>query len=113
LLKKNDIIWICKNDKYSWKYWDHWIYSVSLFTYYTQDKIGEKLEHNLFFKRFNLSFFHLKYLKKNWGLYNCIWTNIGKQRKNLIEKSEYIKINNLIKNKKKLKWVEEIIKQIY
>lgn len=112
LFKKNNNIWICKNDIYSWKYWDHWIYPVSVSTYYIQNEIWEELKHNLFFKRFNLTFLHLKYLKKNFGLKNCILTEIGKERRNLIEKSESIKIENFIRNNKDLDLIKNIIKNI-
>lgn len=96
LFKKWSMIWICKNDMYSWKNWDHWIYPVSEYSYYIQSNIWlcEQLSHNLIFKRFNLSFFHLKYLKKHYWLNNIISTEIWKKQKKKIENSDILDLKS-------------------
>lgn len=110
ILKKDDMIWICEWDKYSWKYWDHWIYPVSKYTFYTQNDLCEQLNHNLFFKRFDFSFLHLKYLKRMFGLHNCVWTSVAKERNSLIKNSEILDFGTVIKNKTVLETVQKLIK---
>lgn len=109
LLKKWDNIWICKSDIYSWKNWDHWIYPISEYSYYTQSNIWlcEQLNHNLIFKRFNFSFYHLKYLKKGFWLNNCISTSIGEEKKKIVNNSEIININNMNINKSDIKFIND------
>ncbi|OIO77106.1 hypothetical protein AUJ87_01780 [Candidatus Gracilibacteria bacterium CG1_02_38_174] len=89
LLKKDNQIGICKNDPYSGKLADHGIYPVSEFTYYIQSEFGELLRDNLLYKRFGMSFIHLKYLKKDLGFINCS-TDVGKIKKQLVINSDII-----------------------
>jgi len=112
LLKIDNTIWICERDKYSWKYWDHWIYPVSEYTFYTQNNLCEQLNYNLFFKRFNFSFLHLKYLKKMFGLHNCIWTSVAQERNLLIKNSEILDFEGVITCKTTLDTVQKLTKNL-
>lgn len=100
LLSKNWKIWICENNLYSGKLGDHWICPVSEYTFHTQWKECEIFNHNYFFKRFFLAFFHLKYLKNNdYWLHNMISTNIWLEHKNNILDSKIIDLNKILNNK--------------
>lgn len=112
LLKRDNSIGVCKNDPYSWKLADHWIYPVSKYTYYTQNTLCEQLNHNLFFKRFNFSFLHLKYLKKMFGLHNCIWTSVEKERSALMKNSEILDFKEVISDKVTLDTVQLLTKKL-
>ncbi len=76
--------WIPINYKYSGKYWDHWIYKVSKQTYYIQWKYFEEFKNNLFYMRNGFSFFHLKFLKKQFWFSNLRASNYTKEYKNKI-----------------------------
>lgn len=108
LLKKDWRVWVASKNKYLGKYWDHWIYSVSDKTYYIQHWEVEKFISNLDYYRFWFSFFHLKFLKKDYWLWNYINTDRWKKQLEDIKNSkildiknvtwEKININNFIKN---------------
>ena len=82
-------IWILKWYEYSWKWWDHWIYPVSPFTYYLQWEYCEQFINNLQYMRNWFSFFHLKFLKPNYWFHNLIWDSYQKWYESKIKKWEY------------------------
>lgn len=98
LMERDGTIGICKDDLFSGRWWDHGIYPVSEYTYYTQWAIWEVFHHNLLFKRFNLSFLHLKYLKKSGGFHNCITTKVWQEKRLLVASSDILHLSEISKH---------------
>jgi len=109
VVKKNNILGICNDYPYSWKYWDHWIYPVSNKTYYTQEWEVEKFINPLPYKRYWFSFFHLKFLKKNYWITNYKHTKIWRKQFKMVENCKIKKISFFTKDTKFINYLKKII----
>jgi len=98
LKNKKWIIWISEENKYIWRYWDHWIFPISKYTYFSKwyDNwwYNEYFNNNLLIKRFDFSFYHLKYLKKNYWLTNVLNTKSWKLYYNMVERWKIIELKD-------------------
>ena len=97
LLKKKWQIWICKNRDTAWRFGDIWFYPISRKTYYDYFNWNSRFVFNLPYKRFWLTFLHLKYLKKNYWLINTKNSNFWKKNFPKIIESKLVNFN-YIKN---------------
>ena len=106
IIKKNNNYYIPEKYPFAWLYWDYWFFKVSPKTYFIKDKNCENFLHPYFFKIEKISFFHLKYLKKDFWFINY-WEKI---KKIYIKKitNNLIKVDNL-KLKKYIKNLKNII----
>lgn len=79
------------NFKYSWFWWDHWIFPINPYTYFIQSNECEIFLNNLKWKWFWIIFYHLKFLKPNYW-----FSTIDK----ILAKKYINKIKNFIRNNK-------------
>lgn len=94
--------------KYSWYFWDHWIFPINKYTYFINNDLCELFIHNLKIKWQWIIFIHLKFLKPNYW-FNTIekntWKNhIKKIRDIILKKSNFI--NNILKNENIISYME-------
>ena len=83
--------------KFSWRYWDHWIYKVSPKTYYIQGDQFELFKNNLFYIRNWFWFFHLKFLKKSFWFQNLTKTTYTKEYKKKINSEVITDFNKVLR----------------
>lgn len=94
LLRKDGELGVCGSDPYSGKLGDHGIYKVSDKTYYVQEELCEGFVTNLKTVRLGHAFWHLKYLKKEFGFTNCK-TPVGISKMNAVKESGVLSFNKL------------------
>ncbi len=82
----------------AWLYLDHWIFPISEYTYFVNDKTMETFIFPFKSKISSIWFMHLKWMK-NW-IKNWKW-DMANLAKNILDQSTYIKLPNNFKEKLK------------
>lgn len=82
----------------AWLYLDHWIFPISEYTYFVNDKNMETFIFPFWVRISSIWFMHLKWMKK-W-IKNWKW-DMANLAKNILDKSTYIKLPDKFKEKLK------------
>lgn len=93
---------------YAGFYGDHWIYPVSPQTYYLQSERCEVFKNPYLYKRFGLSYFHLKFIKKNMWCSNYWDENKTYDITKWFRK--YLKLSQFITSGKNIRYLKNNIK---